>query len=225
MKPWEGSAAAAGLASCHHCDRVSEVSQGRCPRCGAVLHTRKQFGLQRTIALLTASVIAYIPANTMPIMRVDGVGGGESSTILSGVVTFWSMHAYPIAITIFVASIIIPVLKLIALGWLCAAAIRRGPMNPRRLTRVYWLTEVVGRWSMVDVFVVAVMVALVQLGNLMSIHPGPAALSFGAVVVLTMLAALSFDPRILWDRANASERGPIPSKLQPQANHVATPIQ
>jgi paraquat-inducible protein A len=157
------------------------------------------------MALIIASVVAYIPANLMPIMRVEGVQGAETSTILSGVATFWSMHAYPIAITIFVESVLIPVLKLISLLWLCAAAIRRGSMNARRLTRVYWLTEVVGRWSMVDVFVVAVLVALVQLGNLMSIHPGPAALSFGAVVVLTMLAAISFDPRILWDRAMANE--------------------
>ncbi|NNM31013.1 MAG: paraquat-inducible membrane protein A, partial [Akkermansiaceae bacterium] len=164
-----------------------------------------------TVALLIAAVIAYIPANTMPIMRVDGLGGGEESTILSGVATFWAMHAYPIAITIFVASVLIPVLKLVALMTLCAAAAGWLRMPPRRLTKIYWLTELVGRWSMVDVFVVAVLVALVQLGSLMSIHPGPAAVSFGLVVVLTMLAAMAFDPRLIWDRALA-ERPATPGE-------------
>jgi paraquat-inducible protein A len=205
MNAWKGSAAAAGLASCHVCLRVSEASEHRCPRCGEALHSRKPFGVQRTMALLIASVLAYIPANLMPVMRVEGVGGGESSTILSGVATFWAMHAYPIAITIFVASILIPILKMLTLAWLCFAVSGRSKMSPRKLTRMYWLTEVVGRWSMVDVFVVAVLVALVQLGNLMSIHPGPAALSFGAVVVMTMLAANSFDPRLIWDRAKEKE--------------------
>ena len=204
MRAWKGSAAAAGLASCHVCQRVSEASEHRCPRCGESLHERKPFGVQRSVALLLAAIVAYIPANLMPIMRVDGVGGTESSTILSGVATFWSMHAYPIAITIFVASIMIPLLKMFALAWLCYS-VKVKPRNPRQLTRIYWLTELVGRWSMIDVFVVAVLVALVQLGNLMTIHPGPAALSFGAVVVLTMLAANSFDPRLLWDRAMLDE--------------------
>ena len=201
MSPWKGSAASVGLASCHVCQRVSQAKLHKCPRCGEALHLRKVYGVQRTMALLVASVVLYIPANAMPVMRVESVGGGESSTILSGVATFWSMHAYPIAITIFIASILIPLLKMLALGWLCYAASARSRMSPRRLTRVYWLTELVGRWSMIDVFVVAVLVSLVQLGTLMSIHPGPAALSFGAVVVLTMVAAKSLDPRLLWDRA------------------------
>ena len=209
MKPWKGSAAGAGLASCHVCQRVSDARMPHCPRCGEVLHARKPFGVQRTAALLSAAIVVYIPANLMPVMRVDGLGGSESSNILSGVATFWGMHAYPIAITIFVASILIPILKMLALGWLCYSVRGRRRLNPRQLTRIYWLAELVGRWSMVDVFVVAVLVALVQLGSLMSIHPGPGALSFGAVVVLTMLAANSFDPRLLWDRAmeQKSDRG------------------
>lgn len=202
MKPWMGSAAAEGLASCHVCQRVSPLDAGACPRCGSRLHARKPQGIQRSVALLLASMVLYIPANVMPIMVVEQLGGGaEKSTILSGVATFWEMHAYPVAVTIFVASVMIPALKMIALVWLCAAAGGWVRIEPRRLTRIYWLTELVGRWSMVDVFVVAVLVALIQLGNLMSIHPGPAALAFGVVVVLTMLSAMAFDPRLLWDRA------------------------
>ena len=205
--PWPGSAAAAGLASCHVCERVAPVDKHHCPRCGAHLHTRKKEGIQRTMALLFASFVAYVPANLMPIMVVEQIGGGrEENTIMGGVITFWQMHAYPVAITIFVASVIIPVLKMIALLWLCAAAAGCMRVDGRRLTRIYWLTELVGRWSMVDVFVVAVMVTLIQLGNLMVIHPGPAALAFGAVVVLTMLAAMSFEPRLLWDRAHAGRK-------------------
>lgn len=207
VAPWPGSAAAAGLASCHVCDQVAPVAEGRCPRCGAHLHARKREGVQRTLAFLIAALVAYVPANLMPIMMVEQLGGGsENSTILGGVVTFWQMEAYPVAITIFVASVVIPILKILALFWLCAAAGGWVPIDGRRLTKIYWLTEVVGRWSMVDVFVVAVMVALIQLGNLMAIYPGPAALAFGAVVVLTMLAAMAFEPRLLWDRVNAGRK-------------------
>lgn len=211
MTVWKGSAAAAGLACCHTCQKVSRVEEGVCPRCGSSLHLRKPFGVQRTVAYLIASVVAYIPANVMPIMRVEAVGNDESSTILSGVATFWSMHAYPVAITIFVASVLIPLLKMVALGWLCLAATRKIERDPKRLTKIYWLTELVGRWSMVDIFVVAVLVALVQLGNLMAIHPGPAALSFGGVVILTMLAAKSFDPRLLWDHAMRGDAAAEPA--------------
>jgi paraquat-inducible protein A len=207
ISPWPGSAASAGLASCHVCDRVAPVEEEHCPRCGERLHIRKKEGIQRTIALLIASVVAYVPANLMPIMVVDQLGGGsEKSTIIGGVVTFWEMHAYPVAITIFIASVVIPLLKIAALVWLCAAAAGWGRIDGRRLTRIYWLTELVGRWSMVDVFVVAVMVTLIQLGNVMAIHPGPAALAFAAVVILTMLAAMAFEPRLLWDRVNAERK-------------------
>lgn len=206
VPPWVGSAAASGLASCHVCDLVSPLEKGHCPRCGAHLHGRKVEGVQRTVALLIASMVAYIPANLMPIMVVEQIGGSsERNTILEGVVTFWQLHAYPVAITIFVASVVIPILKMIALTWLCAAAGGWVRIDARRLTRIYWLTEVVGRWSMVDVFVVAVMVTLIQLGNLMVIHPGPAALTFAGVVILTMFAAMSFDPRLIWDRAYAEK--------------------
>ena len=141
VSPWPGSAASAGLASCHVCERVAPVAEENCPRCGERLHARKKEGIQRTLALLIASIVAYVPANLMPIMVVDQLGAGsEKSTIMGGVVTFWEMHAYPVAITIFIASVVIPLLKIAALFWLCAAAAGWGRFNGRRLTRIYWLT-------------------------------------------------------------------------------------
>lgn len=170
------------------------------------MHTRKPYAVQRCIALLTAGVIAYIPANVWPIMTVTQLGQSHKSTILGGVATFWEMHAYPVAITIFVASVLIPSLKLIALGLLCAIATGKLKMNPRRATKIYQFTELVGRWSMVDVFVVAILVGLIQLGNVMNIRPGAAALAFGTTVILTMLAAHSFEPKLIWDRVRAAEK-------------------
>lgn len=194
-----GSAAARGLAACHWCGKVQPLALGHCARCDAALHLRKPHSLQRTWALTLAAAILYLPANLLPIMRADRLGGGEASTILGGVAMFWEHRAYPIAIVVFTASVVIPILKLIAIVTLCISAKRC--THPRAMTRIYRLTELVGRWSMVDVFVVAILVAVVQLGSLMSIDPGPAALAFTGVVILTMLAAMSFDPRLLWDSA------------------------
>lgn len=172
------------------------------------MHTRKPQAVQRCLALLTAGVITYIPANIWPIMTVTQLGKSQESTILGGVVTFWEMRAYPVAITIFVASVLIPSLKLIALGLLCSVATGHFEMNPRRATKIYQFTELVGRWSMVDVFVVAILVGLIQLGNLMNIRPGAAAFAFGITVILTMLAAHAFEPKLIWDRVRASQNNP-----------------
>ena len=197
-----GTAAARGLAVCHWCGKVQPLDRGHCARCDAALHLRKPHSLQRTWALTLAAAILYIPANLLPIMRADQIGGAEENTILGGVAMFWEHQAYPIAIVVFTASVVIPILKLLAIVSLCLSA--RRCTRPRAMTRIYRLTELVGRWSMVDVFVVAILVAVVQLGSLMSIEPGPAALAFAGVVVLTMLAAMSFDPRLLWDSAEAA---------------------
>lgn len=188
-----------GLASCHVCGKLSDVRLGDCPRCGAGLHLRKPGGLTRTVALLLAAAVFYIPAMALPVMNVSGIGGAEDSTILSGVVTFWNSGSYPVAIIIFTASVLIPLLKVVALVWLCLAARGLVGGSLRGLAVTYHITELLGRWSMVDVFVVAILVCLVRLGSLMTITPGPAALSFAAVVILTMFAAMSFDPRLLWD--------------------------
>ena len=168
------------------------------------MHFRKAASVDRTLAFTIASVVLYVPANVLPIMTVDQIGGSEENTIMGGVITFWQMHAYPVAIIIFTASVLIPILKMIAIFALCYAA-KRPVKNVRRMTTVYRLTELVGRWSMVDVFVVCILVSLVQMGQVMSIRPGPAALAFGGVVVLTMIGAHCFDPRLMWDKAAEAE--------------------
>jgi paraquat-inducible protein A len=153
-------------------------------------------------------VLFYIPAMSLPVMQVSGIGGAEDSTILSGVITFWQMGSYPVAIIIFTASVLIPILKTLALCWLCLAASGRLGGSSKALATTYHITELVGRWSMVDVFVVAILACLVRLGSVMTITPGPAALSFAGVVILTMFSAMSFDPRLLWDQRRSS---PIPN--------------
>ncbi len=193
------TAAARGLALCHVCGLVTPVREKRCPRCGSALHLRAKESLQRTWALTIAALVLYLPANLLPVLRLESFYGDQQNTIIGGVIQFWQEADYPVAIIIFVASVMIPVLKILSIVSLCLAT--RTGWNPRGMTRLYRVTEFVGRWSMVDVFVVAILVAVVQLGSTISIHPGPGALSFAAVVILTMFAALSFDPRLLWDAA------------------------
>lgn len=198
----QNSAAARGLALCHVCTLVSPVAEGRCPRCRTSLHLRYRESLQRTWALTFAALVLYFPANMLPVLKVDSITGEQKSTIISGVIQFWQQADYPVAIIIFCASVMIPVLKIISIVALCLAA--RSGRRARGMTRLYRITEFVGRWSMVDIFVVAILVAVVQLGSTISIHPGAGAISFAAVVVLTMFAAMSFDPRLIWDAAGES---------------------
>lgn len=192
------------LVSCHTCSKIVEFTHEHCPRCHSHLHLRKKHSLHRCLALGIAGIIAYIPANLFLIMEITEFGADQSTTILGGVATFWQMKAYPVAIIIFIASVMIPGLKFIALGTLCAAASGKIKLDPIRANKIYWFTELVGRWSMVDVFVVAILVGLIQMGNLMSIRPGAAAVAFGIMVILTMLSAHSFDPRLIWDRLRDS---------------------
>ncbi len=189
-----------GLASCHTCAKVSNVSIKHCPRCGSHLHLRKPASIQGTIALMIAAAALYIPSHLLPVMTIYELGVVTPSTIISGMMTFWRSGAYPIAIVIFAASILIPFLKIAALSWLCAAATGKVHPSPKVLGRLYWMTELLGRWSMIDIFVVGILVSLLKLGNYMTITPGPGALAFVGVVVLTMFAAMRFDPRLLWDR-------------------------
>ncbi|MBE0404759.1 paraquat-inducible protein A [Halomonas sp. FME16] len=196
------TAASQRLTGCPTCGLVNSLTPGhksRCIRCHEKLHSRLPYSLQRTWALLGAATIMYIPANVYPIMTTTSLGHSSSSTIIGGVVELIQMGSWPVATVIFVASIIVPVGKLLALSWLCTVV--RGNSQPNTIsrTRLYRITEFIGRWSMVDVFVVAILVALIRAGSLMSITPGPAALAFGSVVVLTMLAAMTFDPRLIWD--------------------------
>lgn len=192
------SAAARGLACCLSCGKLSPLQLRHCPRCGSRLQLRKPQSLQRCGAWLLTAVLLYLPANLYPIMATEFLGREELSTILGGVILLWAHGSYPIALVIFIASVLVPIAKILALAWLCLT-VSRGHNRPSRLSALYQLTELVGRWSMVDVFVVAILVALIQLGALMSIYPGIAALAFAGVVIATMLAALSFDPRLIWD--------------------------
>jgi paraquat-inducible protein A len=154
--------------------------------------------IQTTWALLFTSVLLYVPANILPIMHTNVLGNDEPSTILGGVILLWKMGSYPIAIVIFVASVFVPVAKLVILCWLNFSV--QAKHQHANSERIFWyrITEFVGRWSMIDVFVVAVLVSLIQLGNIMSILPGHAALAFCGVVICTMLAAMSFDSRLIW---------------------------
>ncbi len=194
-----GSAARSGLLLCHHCGKTQSISEVACVRCGTPVHVRNANSIQRAWAYLITAMVLYIPANMLPIMSTTFLGKTSSNTILSGVVTLWEHGSYPIAMVIFIASVLIPIGKLFVLSWLCFMVQHRSPLLMRERTLLYRITEFIGRWSMIDVFVVAILVSLVHLGNLMTIYPGPAALSFAGMVIATMLAATSFDPRLIWD--------------------------
>ncbi len=217
MKPPFVKAAEQGLAGCHTCGRVSPVSEGQCPRCGTRLHLRKEGSVQNTVALMAAAAALYIPSHLLPIMTVVEVGEVTHNTIIGGMMRFWNTGAYPIAIVIFTASILIPFLKIVSLSWLCAAATGRVHPSPTMLGRLYWFTEILGRWSMVDIFVVGILVSLVRLGNYMTITPGPGALAFAGVVMLTMFAAMSFEPRLLWDRLDEIPAAPEPNPTRTES--------
>ncbi len=199
--------------SCDVCELVVRPSEAlrdggrlRCPRCTDVLHRRKPQSLQRTWALLIAAILCYIPANVLPIMSVTSFGRSQSDTIFSGVSFMLDHGMWPLALVIFIASIFVPLLKLLILIFLLVSVQLRSAWRPRERTRLYRVVETIGRWSMVDVYVVTILVALVRLGNLASVQAELGAIFFCAVVVLTMLAAMSFDPRLIWD---AMEQGHV----------------
>jgi paraquat-inducible protein A len=203
-----GTALAASCTSCHDCELLVHLPGpalhgALCPRCGAELHERKPRSLERTAALVIAAAICYVPANVLPVMAVTSLGQTEADTIMSGVIYFLTHGDWPLAIIIFTASVFVPLMKLAILTFLLISVHRRSSWRPVDRTRMYRLTEMIGRWSMVDIYVVTIMVALVRLGNLATIEAGAGAVFFGAVVVITILAAESFDPRIIWDRSDA----------------------
>ena len=154
--------------------------------------------IQRTYALLLVSALLYIPANVLPIMHTELFGRDEPNTIIGGVISLWQSGSYPVALVILVASVVVPVAKILILGWLNYTVQRRYQRSKRSRVKFYRVTEAIGRWSMIDVFVVAILVGLIQLGNTISINPGPAALAFCAVVFVTMIAAMTFDARLIW---------------------------
>jgi paraquat-inducible protein A len=199
------TAAEAGLLSCHACHLLNRRLPGAhaqaCARCGAALHPRKPDSLSRTWAFLIASYVLIVPANLLPVMISGSLFGSEADTIMSGVVYLWTSGSWPLAVILFGASIVIPAAKLLVLTFLVVSVQRGSAWALRQRTQLYRAVELIGRWSMIDVYVAAILTALVHFGSLMTIRAGPGAIAFGAVVVLTMFAAESFDPRLIWDRA------------------------
>ena len=202
MTPAPVTAASRGMMLCHACGLLARAalhSDAACPRCGALLHLRKPDSITRSWALLLTAMICYIPANLLPMMYTSSLFGSESDTIMSGVVYFWTSGEWYLALIIFVASIMVPLMKMISLMLLLVSVQKRSRWQLVQRAKLYRVVEAVGRWSMLDIYVVAIMVALVQLKALATIQPGPGAIAFGAVVVLTMFAAMAFDPRLIWD--------------------------
>lgn len=200
-----------GLAACHCCGQVSRAPNppaGRalCPRCETPLHARKPHSIARTWALLLAAGILYIPANLLPIMESGSLFGSQRDTIMSGVVFLATSGSWYLAALVFFASIVVPSAKLLALAFLLVSVQRSVTGSARSRTRMYRVLEFFGRWSMLDIYVVTLLAALVQIESIATIRPGPGALFFGVVVVLTMLAAMSFDPRLIWDKPKERTR-------------------
>jgi len=185
---------------CHTCHMLSRSTNAhpQCARCGSPLHKRKPNSLARTWALTLTAYILYIPANLLPVMTVTMSGHGEPDTILSGVKELALGGMWPLALLVFFASVTVPVLKLLVLTYLLLSVQFKSTWRPRERTVLYRITETVGRWSMIDIFVIAILVALVKLGALATIEAGDGAIAFGGVVVITMFAAMSFDPRLIW---------------------------
>lgn len=195
-------AAELGLIRCHVCALVcrdNQVAGASCPRCGARLHRRKPASYSRTAALLLAAFILYIPANLLPIMRTASIGEVDDNTIISGVVELWVKGAPDLAIIVFTASIMVPMLKFSVLSVLLVCGKCSSNWAQHQRARLYRLVEFVGYWSMLDVFVVALLTALVRFSVFSSVEPLPGVVFFGLTVVLTMLASMSFDPRLIWD--------------------------
>ncbi|MEX3776894.1 paraquat-inducible protein A [Pseudomonas sp. MYb118] len=201
------SASELNLCLCHTCGLACDMTHEphECERCGAPLHRRKTNALTRTWAYLITSLVFYVPANLLPVMNTKMVGNGADSTIMSGVIDFWSHGAWDIALIIFIASIAVPGIKFIALGMLLVTVQRNSQWARKERSKLYRFVEVIGYWSMLDVIVVALVASLVKFQALADIEPRTGILFFGLVVVFTMLAAMSFDPRMIWDNPNNEE--------------------
>ncbi|MDH3976913.1 MAG: paraquat-inducible protein A [Gammaproteobacteria bacterium] len=194
----------AGLVGCTVCGLLAPVAKSEgeqhCERCGEKLHTRHPDSIQRTWALLIAAIIFYIPANLMPITLTTALGNTQGDTIMEGVIYFMYHGEWPIGLVIFIASIFVPICKIAAMIYLLISVQRQSDQQRLNRAKIYRIVELVGRWSMIDIFVVTIMVALVQLGFLASVQAGSGAIFFCAVVIITMFAAESFDPRLIWDK-------------------------
>ena len=203
------TAAQAGLLSCETCALLSRPADadepGYCPRCGGKIEWRRHHSIQYTWALVIAATICFIPANLLPVLSSTTLGSVDAETIMGGVEFLYTSGSWPLALIVLIASVMIPLGKLVALAYLLITVQRGSLGGSRERTRLYRMVEFIGRWSMLDVFVDTFTVALVQLQPLMFVEPGPGVVFFAAVVVLTMIAAESFDPRLIWDSLTNTE--------------------
>ena len=197
--------------ACTHCGFVQSSQKQDCDRCGATVHKRKPNSRTRVAALVLTACVFYIPANILPVMELRSILGSSAHTILGGVIELWQLGSWDLALIVFIASIVVPITKLLALMILLLGRRWRGNAVQRQRNRIYDMVELIGQWSMLDVFVVVLMAALANFPGLSQIIPGAGALSFGMVVVLTMLAALSYDPRQGWDQDTHEEQ-----RIEPQ---------
>jgi len=198
------------VGSCPACGCVQNITSAAqphdCLRCGVKFHFRKPRPISRTWALVVAAGILYIPANVLPVMHIRTLTGASSHTILGGVIELWRIGSWTLAIVVFIASVVVPMTKLFALGVLTMQRRWRGEPVQRQRTRLYELVEFIGQWSMLDVFVVILLSAMADFSGISEVRAGPGAASFGVVVILTMLAAMSFDPRTGWDNHASAGR-------------------
>ncbi|MBU3538419.1 paraquat-inducible protein A [Polynucleobacter sp. UK-Gri1-W3] len=203
------TAVSCGIIACETCGYAQRIPQGSghlaCMRCGARMHSRKTNSISRTWALVIAAYVLIIPANLMPVMATGSLFGTEKDTIFGGVVFLWTSDSQILAIILFCASIVIPFAKLFSLTFLLISVQIRSTWKPKLRAKLYRIVEAIGRWSMIDVYVATMLTALVQFGSLMSIRAGAGAIAFATVVVLTIFAAKSFDPRLIWDAADRSK--------------------
>jgi len=199
----------AGIVVCNECHELNrqevEGDSQACTRCGAIVHPRRPNSIIRTWALLITASILYIPANLLPIMTVSTFGQGSGDTIMSGVITLLKHGMLPIAAVVFIASILVPTFKLIGIALLLYSVQRRQPLSARQRILRYRFIEFIGRWSMLDIFVIAILVAVVNFGRIASVEANLGAVAFATVVILTMLAALTFDPRLIWDNTESDD--------------------
>ena len=199
------TARSAGLVGCAECGRVHKRGVETCTLCGTALHSRDTASLQKVWAWLVAGMVVYIPANVYPMLRTSTFGSVSESTIIGGVLELVDHGSFGVAFIVFFASVVIPISKFIAIAYL-AYRVQKGKRGRARHLHLYEVVEFIGRWSMIDVFVVAILSALVQLNFVATINPGIAAVSFALSVAFTMISANSFDPRLIWDRR---ERAPV----------------
>ncbi|MFK0096228.1 paraquat-inducible protein A [Pseudomonas sp. NPDC090592] len=199
----------AGILVCNECHELNRQVPGStsqtCTRCGAIVHARRPNSIVRTWALLITASILYIPANILPIMTVSTLGQGSPDTIMSGVITLLKHGMVPIAAVVFIASILVPTFKLVGIGLLLYSVQRHQPLSARQRILMYRFIEFIGRWSMLDIFVIAILVAVVNFGRIASVEANLGAVAFATVVILTMLAALTFDPRLIWDNTESDD--------------------